>query len=342
MKIATIAVTGASGVLGQRLLPLLDGRDDVVRIVALDVRDPTRRVGKLAFQRADLASTDLPPLLEDVDALVHLAARRDPHPDERLMERVNVEGTRRLLDAASAVGVRKIVWVSSAAVYGAWPDNPVPLGEDALLRPNPGYLPPLHDAESERLLAEWSEQNADAGVVVLRLAPVVGPGSMSLLARAALGHAPATVRDAARPVQVVHVDDAAAAVSLAVAGPLDGVYNVAADSWLDATEADALVGHRRLPGLPYELAHRTLGAMWKTGLGDAPPSVLPYLVHPWVVANDRLKAAGWTPRHTNEEAILLSSEQPGSSQVGWMVAAGAIVVGAAGATWAMRRRRHAR
>jgi hypothetical protein len=47
-----------------------------------------------------------------------------------------------------------------------------------------------------------------------------------------------------------------------------------------------------------------LHALWSSGLGDAPPEVLPYLVHPWVVANDRLRAAGWAPMYSNEAAIL--------------------------------------
>jgi hypothetical protein len=42
---------------------------------------------------------------------------------------------------------------------------------------------------------------------------------------------------------------------------------------------------------------------WRAGLGDVPPGVVPYLMYPWVVTNDRLRAIGWTPRHTNEEAI---------------------------------------
>ena len=37
-----------------------------------------------------------------------------------------------------------------------------------------------------------------------------------------------------------------------------------------------------------------------------PNGLLPYTVHPWVVANDRLRAAGWTPTFTNEEALLLA------------------------------------
>ncbi len=143
-------------------------------------------------------------------------------------------------------------------------------------------------------------------------------------------------------MQVVHVDDAAAALALAAGTALPGAYNVACDGWLSHEDAMAIVARRRLPGVPYEVARRTLSVLWSTGLADAPPSVLPYLVHPWVVANDRIKAAGWQPRHTNEEAILLASPVE-SNAVPWMIAAaGAALTGVTATTWWATHRRRAR
>lgn len=340
----TIAVTGASGLLGQRLLPLLDASGSVDRIVGLDVRDPARRTRKLEFHCVDIATAELKPLLEGVDVVVHLAAVVGCIPDEGLMARVNIGGTRRILEAASTAGVRKIVRASSASVYGAWANNPVPLSETAPLRPNPGFAPALHDAENERLLREWHNEHPSAVVTTLRIAPVVGPGAHTLFATVARGRPPVTVRGATPPMQVVHIDDAAAALAFAVEHDLDGPFNVAADSWLTSEEAAHLVPRAMRPPLPYEAAERLLWALWSTGLGDAPPSVLPYLVHPWVIANDRLKAAGWSPRHTNEEALLLGVGVPeGHGALPWVVAVGAVLVGAAGATWwATRRRRRPR
>ncbi len=340
MSGTTIAVTGASGLLGQRLLPLLDAAPEVVRIVGLDVREPARRTRKLEFHCADIAGAGLEPLIEGADVIVHLAAVTGCIPDDALMERVNVGGTRRMLDAASAVGVRKVVRASSAAVYGAWPNNPVPLSEDAPLRPNPGFAPAIHDAENERLLGEWRADHPSSVVTTLRIAPVLGPGAHSIFASAATGRPPVIVRGATPPVQVVHVDDAAAALALAVSLDLDGAFNVAADSWLTHEDAAGLVPRRLVPPLPYEAAERLLAGLWSSGLGEAPPSVLPYLVHPWVVANDRLRAAGWEPRHTNEEAILLGTgAADGHGALPWIAAVAAVLVGAGGATWWAARRR---
>jgi nucleoside-diphosphate-sugar epimerase len=341
----TVAITGASGLVGQRLLPRLGGDAEVRRLVGLDVRDPHRRVRGLDFHRVDIAGAELKPLLEGVDVLVHLATVVDPIADEALMARVNVEGTRRVLDAAAAVGVRKVIRVSPSSVYGAWPNNTIPLTEDEPLRPNPGFLPAVHAAEVERLLAEWRDQHPAVTVTTLRSAPVLGPGAERLPSRLLLGRPPIRVRGATPPVQAVHVDDLVAALVLAVSQDVPGVFNVAANGWLSQEDVRALLPRSFVPPLPAELLERVLARLWSTGLGDVPPTVVPYLVHPWVIANDRLEAAGWRPRHTNEEAILEGLDSlpaPPSTARYAALAATAIVFGAAAGVLLRRRRRSRR
>jgi nucleoside-diphosphate-sugar epimerase len=316
---------------------LLDADPTVERIVGLDVRDPARRARKLEFHRVDIVNADLSTFLRGVNTVVHLAAIVTPILDDVLMTRVNCDGTRRVLEAAATIGVRKVIRPSSAAVYGAWVNNPVPLTEDAPLRPNPGFLPAILDAESERLVAHWRADRADRVATRLRIAPVVGPGATSTFAMAATGQIPVHPRHAAPPVQVVHVEDAARALATAVGNDLDGVYNVAADGWISHDEWAALLERREFPGLPYEAAARLLQALWTSGLAEIPPTVLPYLTQPWVIANDRLKESGWAPRHTNEEAILMSVPAPNNT-LPWIAAVAAVLVGAAGATWWLTRR----
>jgi len=248
--------------------------------------------------------------------VVHLAGVVDPVPDVGLMARVNVEGNRHVLDAAASVGARRIVRISSATVYGAWANNPVPLTEDASLRPNPHFSPAVQGAEVERLLGEWRADHPDVTVTTLRSAPVVGPGAERLPARILLGRPPLRVRGAAMPVQVVHVDDLAAALALAATRDLPGVYNVAADGWLDASDAREMIPRSAVPALPAEALERMLDRTWELGLGDVPPGVVPYLTHPWVIANDKLKAAGWVPTHTNVDAIneAVASLPPGDTR----------------------------
>ncbi len=343
MDVVTVAITGASGLVGRRLLPRL--ADDIGgRLVGLDVREPRRRVRGLEFHRVDIAGSELKPLLEGAEVLVHLAGVVDPILDEGLMARVNVDGTRRVLDAAAAVGVQKVVRVSPSSVYGAWPNNPVPLTEDAPLRPNPGFSPAVQAAEVERLLAEWSDQHPGITVTTLRAAPVLGPGAERLPSRLLLGRPPLRVRGAAPPMQALHVDDLVSALLLAVVSDLPGVFNAAADGWLSQDDLRSLLPRPVVPALPAELLERVLRRVWSSGVGDVPPTVVPYLLHPWVIANDRLEAAGWRPRHTNEEAILegLDALPTRPSALRYAALAGAAVSFGGLAGMLLRRRRRRR
>ena len=338
----SVAVTGAAGLVGRHLLPVLAAHDDVSRVLGLDVREPSRRPHDVEFSRVDIAGTALEPLLEGVDVVVHLAGVVDPVLDEALMARVNVEGTRHVLDAAAAVGVRRVVRISTAMVYGAWANNPVPLTEAAPLRPNPRFSPAVQGAEVERLLASWRSAHPDVTVTTLRSAPVVGPGAERLPARVLLGRTPWRVRGAAPLVQVVHVDDLVAALALVATTELPGVYNVAADGWLDADGAAALVSSSTVPALPADVLERLLRRTWELGVGDVPPGIVPYLVHPWVVANDKLRGAGWSPTHTNEDAIreaVATLPAPARPSPAVMVAAGAVGGTAVVSAIAIRRRR---
>jgi UDP-glucose 4-epimerase len=338
MGVHSVAVTGAAGLVGRHLLPVLAAHPDVERVLGLDVREPERRPRAVDFARVDIAGTELKPLLEGIDVVVHLAGVVDPVPDVALMARVNVEGTRHVLDAAASVGARRIVRISSATVYGAWANNPVPLREDAALRPNPDFSPAVQGAEVERLLAEWRTDHPEVTITTLRSAPVVGPGAERLPARIILGRPPLRVRGAVMPVQVVHADDLVSALALAATHDLPGVYNVAADGWLDADEARDVLPGSRAPALPAQAMERMLARAWDLGVGDVPPGVVPYLTYPWVIANDKLKAAGWTPVHGNADAIseAVAALPPRDRRPA--VVASAVVV-TAGAVYVVRRRR---
>lgn len=300
----TVVITGVSGFLGQGVLRRLVWTPGFGRVIGLDVREPEFRPRGLELHLVDVASSDLEPLFEGADVVVHLAGVHDAIPDDELMVKVNVSGTRRVLEAAGAAGVTKVVLVSSAAVYGAWPNNPVPLTEEAPLRPNPGFPLGVHKAELERILAEWAVDHPGVTTTVLRPAFVLGSRADHAMARLIRARLPVDIARTEAPVQFVHEDDATEAVVLAVQRDLPGPYNVAADGWLSRAELRALLKRRLQPAVGAQLMERVLRWLWRVGLVDIPPSAVPYLVHPWVVANDRLRVEGWAPRYSNREAVL--------------------------------------
>jgi UDP-glucose 4-epimerase len=299
-----VVVTGASGLVGRAVLRACSADPSIGRVVAVDLREPDTRPAGVETRTADILTVDLDECFAGADVVIHLASIVDPIIDDTLAAQVNVVGTRRVLDAAARAGVTRVVRLASAAVYGAWPTNPTPLTEDAPLRPVPGHATAVQAAEVERALIDWRADHPEVTVTTLRVAPVVGRGADHVWARVLAGPRRLRVRGAANPVQVVHPDDVARAVLLAASTDLTGAYNVAADGALGPDEVDALLGRASIPALPAELLTRLLARAFASGAVAVPPSVVPYLEHPWVVATDRLAAAGWRPQVANEEAIL--------------------------------------
>jgi nucleoside-diphosphate-sugar epimerase len=277
-------------------------------VVAIDLVEPKIQLDRMSFRACDLATGDLKPLLEGADTVIHLAFAAGPELDDDGTARANVDGTRRLLDAAGAVGVSHVVLVSSATVYGAWPANPVPLTEDAAIRPNPGAGYPVQKAEIERLGAEWAADHPGTTVSVLRPAVAVAEDDHSWLARSLGLTAGLRAGSDDPPLQLLHLDDLADAVELARVRRLDGPFNVAPDGWLSGEEARALAGAPPFVRAPEKVVTAAAGLLWRWKVGRMPPGLVPYTMHSFVVANDRLKAAGWAPSHSNEETYVDATE----------------------------------
>jgi nucleoside-diphosphate-sugar epimerase len=374
----TVVVTAATGPLGQRVCARAAADPTVDRVVAIDqpggpegptASAPVASAGAATIEhhRVALDDPEMKRLCEGATAVVHLVAEQPALAGSRATGpggadgHGEVEATRALLaTCATSAGVSTLVVLSSAMVYGAWPGNPVPLTEAAPLRPVPALRFAVERAEVERLAAGWRDERAAhlAGrepssqpvtVAVLRPAVSVGSGPPRRLGRSPWAARGLTVEDEP-PSQFVHLDDIAAAIDLARRARLDGPFNVAPDGWLSAEARRGLGGPAPRLALPGAVAERLAALRWRAGLTRVPPGLLPYTMYPWVVANDRLKAAGWVPTHTNEEAFVagdagspLDRVQPRRRQILSLalLAAPALAV-VAGALVAVRRWRRSR
>jgi len=125
-----VLVTGGAGFVGSALVRRLFERGYSVRVIDdLSAGDPARLPPEVSFTRGDVK--DLPrlwTLLQGVDCVYHLAARVSVPESVRFPREyntANVDGTVSVLEAARDVGVRRVVLVSSGAIYGAQQHQPV-------------------------------------------------------------------------------------------------------------------------------------------------------------------------------------------------------------------------
>ncbi|MEZ0448491.1 NAD-dependent epimerase/dehydratase family protein, partial [Cellulomonas sp. ICMP 17802] len=221
----------------------------------------------------------------------------------REREAAIVAHTQRGLAAARAVGARHVVAISSAVVHGAWPDRPVVHDADPLPgadeAPRDGLVGDLLAAEA--VLARGGRRKTPL-VTVLRPAAVVGAGVDTFVTRHFEAPRLLTVRGAARQWQFVHVDDLAGAARFAVEHGLAGVLTVGGDDVLEPAQVEAAAGMRRIE-LAAATAFGTAERLHRVGVLPAPASELAFVVYPWTVASDRLRAAGWEPRWSSAACL---------------------------------------
>ena len=244
-------------------------------------------------------------LTGDSDVVVWLASA---DADARARRRQSAtEGVTAAL--AEAEHARHVVLVSSAMVYGAWANNPVPLTEEAVLRPDVEFV----------FARQLGVGRAAGRRVAARRAAVAPspccarrwrwrPTAPSASPRALAAGMGQRFGEDDPPAQFLHLDDLASAVVLAAEQRLDGVYNVAPDGWVAGERVRALSGAVPRLKLPDRLAEVIGNLRWRFQRGPIPPGLRSYTRWPWLVANDRLKAEGWAPTVTNEQAYVEGTE----------------------------------
>ncbi len=165
-------VTGASGLIGGQITQQLVSDDEDVRILIRRNSDtrrlPDRRIEKVVGDLLDADS--LRTAMQGIDVVYHCAGRVSDWGKREDFIRANVEGTRRVVQAALAADVRRLVYLSSAAVYGYRGGQQVQESEGFGSRRIP-YIESKIAAEQ----VVWQAMK-ELDVVILRPVMVFGPG----------------------------------------------------------------------------------------------------------------------------------------------------------------------
>lgn len=293
-----VLVTGGAGFIGSHVVDCLLNRGEQVRVVDdLSAGSRQNLSEEAEFHHRSVLEPGLAELCSGCEAVVHAAAQTsvaaaNAHPEEDAM--TNVIGTIRTLFAAGRSGVRRVVYLSSAAVYG----NPtqLPVQEEHPAAPASPYgLSKWAGEQYLRLVAgqlhlEW---------VVLRLANVYGPrqcpsGEAGVVARwcSALGKGePVSLHgDGSQTRDFLFVTDVAEAVVAALGNPgaAGGTFNVGTGTETSIRELlarlEGIQGRQaavcHLPGRP----------------GDVDRSVLD--------TRSIRRLLGWAPRTSLDEGLL--------------------------------------
>ncbi|MFJ8644569.1 SDR family oxidoreductase [Streptomyces sp. NPDC093546] len=330
-----VAVTGAASGVGDLLARRLVESEEVKQVIAIDER--RGEVAEAHWNILDVRDPAIAEKLRGADVVVHLALDLDLETDAAARTAYNVRGTQTVLTAAAAAGVHRVVLCTSAMVYGALPDNDVPLSEDAELRATAEATGVGDLLEIERLARRAPRAHPGLNVTVVRPTVLVGGGTDTALTRYFESPRLLVVAGSHPTWQFCHVEDLVSALEYAALEKVEGDFAVGCDGWLEQEEVEELSGIRRME-LPSAVALGAAARLHRIGLTPSPAGDLAYTMHPWVVSVGRLHDAGWRPRWTNEEvlAALLEEVQGRHTVAGRRLGRkDATAAGAAGATVAL-------
>jgi UDP-glucose 4-epimerase len=307
-----ILVTGAAGYLGSELVKsLARQRQDPGSslVVASDVREMARDAlpAGVVFVRHDVRSPGLGAVLQQhrIDTVVHLAAIVTPgaRSNRALEYAVDVGGTRNVLDACVAAGVRQLVVTSSGAAYGYHADNPAWLTEDDPLRGNEAFAYSHHKRLVEEMLAAARREHPQLRQVVFRVGTILGTTTRNQIT--ALFDKPRLIalRGSRSPFVFIWDQDVVGAIEHAIRTDAAGIYNVAGDGALSIQEIAARLGKPCLT-LPPAALRLALAVLHPLRLSRYGPEQVDFLRYRPVLDNRRLKEQlGYRPRMSSAEVF---------------------------------------
>lgn len=311
-----VGITGASGYIASGLIGELQESADVDMILATDIKPPpVAYSSRVKFARWDV-SENRPDIFarHRVDTVIHLAYVLNPARREACARKINVAGTRNALEASEQAGVRHVIYLSSASVYGPHVDNPELLKETDPARPLKGFQYSEDKVAAESLLCEFASRNPGVAVTILRACPVVGPNADNFIANAFKKPLLPGIGSADPPMQFLHEDDLVRTLMRCMERRPREIYNVGGDGAVPWSEMVATM-NRPFLRLPAPVWYILTSAAWRLRLqNDSPASGLDFIRYRWTVDTDKIKSAIGIEFRYNSRSAWESYSRSANSQ----------------------------
>jgi UDP-glucose 4-epimerase len=306
-----IVVIGIHTILGELLIDRLEKNPEVAEYYAVDLHPPrSKKWKKMHFIKLDLvdpgADGRLAKKLEEINAslVAHTALKNNPSLNWAAAHELEVIGTLNIVSACKAAKIRKLVFCSTTAVYGASPKNPNYIDETHPLDPHPDAHFIRDKVEAEKQIAHLYKAAPEILVTVLRFALIVGPKSKNYFTELFRRPIVPTLLGYDPLMQFVHEKDAGNALEEAVLRDHAGIFNIAGSGVIPLSYALREAGKFSLPVAPF-LAYPLVQVLWNLQLVSVPGRLLDYFRYLWVADGEKAKRKmNFVPKYSSKEAFL--------------------------------------
>lgn len=306
-----LAITGSKGYLAKHVMKTLTvSSSDFDQFVGFDIIEgadnPEIQYFHHKMNICDLSSS----ILEEygVTDFLHLAWQLKPTHNRFTAYKTDVIGTKHVLTEANLAKVSYFLHTSSTLVYGAYPDNPVPLIETDKRRGNVDFHYSYHKKLVEEILDDF-EINSDNKMIIgrIRPAPILSEDLrnfvVTILSKTwrTLFVMPYPIPDTV--IQFLHAEDAVQAFVLMLKNRLQGAFNATPDQGVKIGDIPTILQGKGWK-LPLGFMKLLVGMQWKLRLSEVPPSYLNFVAYPYEASNEKLKTYGFKPQFSTEDSLL--------------------------------------
>jgi UDP-glucose 4-epimerase len=298
----SVVVTGVVGRLGKRVVRLLHR---MVRVIGVDRREFPDRPKDVTHLRIDLRRKKMRDVFRagNVRAVVHLGVMHDPRASANEHHSWNVVGFGKMLESMAQFGVKKLVVLSSASVYGPRPDNPQFLAEESPLLGSQDFSEIRDLIEVDMLAQSFFWRHPSCETVILRPTHILGAVKNAPSNYLRLPVVP-TLMGFDPMIQVIHYDDVARAVVMALRPGARGIFNLAGPEPVPLSRVLKMLGRPRLP-IPHGAARSMLSELFRYRLSSFPAPELDHIRYVCMVDDRRARdALGYAPRHGLRDTVF--------------------------------------
>jgi UDP-glucose 4-epimerase len=301
-----VLVTGICGRLGKLLVRRLHRTE---RVVGIDRRRFPDKPKDVIHYQVDVRRKKTRDVFrtERVSAVVHLGVLHDPRVGERERHDWNIVAFQKLLDYIVEYDVKKLVVLSSAAVYGPHADNPQFLAEDAPLLGAQGFGAIRDLIELDMLAQSFFWRHPDTETVILRPCHILG-GVRNAASNYLRLERPLTVLGFDPMMQAIHENDVVRAIEHALRPGAKGIFNLRGAGELPLSKIFRKLGTTPIP-IPGALATSMLDRLFRYHLSSFPAPELDHLRYICMVDDTRARCWGSLPPTTSSRPSSRQSPQ---------------------------------